>query len=33
MEEHELDLLEDLFEDLDIDGPDTAQMFQLYGVF
>ena len=33
MEEHELDLLEDLFEYLDIDGPDANQMIQLYGVF
>lgn len=33
MEEHELDLLEDLFEDLHIDGPDVNQMFQLYGIF
>lgn len=33
MEEHELDLLEDLFEYLDIDGPDSNQMFRLYGVF
>ncbi|MDQ6528937.1 hypothetical protein [Flavobacterium sp. LHD-85] len=33
MEEHELDLLEDLFEYLDLDGPDKDQMFQLYGIF
>jgi hypothetical protein len=33
MEEHELDLLEDLFEYLDIDGPNPNQMFQLYGIF
>lgn len=33
MEEHELDLLEDLFEDLTIDGPDNNQMHTLYGIF
>ncbi len=32
-EEHELDLLEDLFEELSIDGPTRDQMYQLYGVF
>lgn len=33
MEEHELDLLEDLFEFINIDGPNAVQMYQLYGVF
>ena len=32
-DENELDLLEDLFDYLDIDGPDGDQMFQLYGIF
>ncbi|PQJ69618.1 MULTISPECIES: hypothetical protein [Flavobacteriaceae] len=32
-EEHELDLVEDLFEYLDLDGPDKEQMYKLYGVF
>jgi hypothetical protein len=32
-EEHELDLVEDLFEYLDIGGPDEDQMYSLYGVF
>jgi hypothetical protein len=32
-EEHELDVLEDLFEYLDLDGPDRGQMYRLYGVF
>lgn len=32
-DDQELDLLEDLFEYLDIDGPDAQQMFQLYGIF
>jgi hypothetical protein len=32
-EEHELDLLEELFEFLELDGPDNDQMFTLYGVF
>lgn len=32
-EEHELDLVEDLFEYLDLDGPDSEQMYALYGVF
>ena len=33
MEEHELDLLEDLFDFIDIDGPNADQMHQLYGIF
>ncbi len=33
LDEHELDLLEDLFDYLNIDGPDEDQMFQLYGIF
>ena len=32
MEEHELDLLEDLFDFIDIDGPNADQMHQLYGI-
>jgi hypothetical protein len=32
-EEHELDIVEDLFDYLDIDGPDRDQMYGLYGVF
>ena len=32
-EEHELDLLEEMFEYLDINGPDKNQMYKLYGVF
>ena len=32
-DEHELDLLEDLFEELNINGPTKDQMFQLYGIF
>jgi hypothetical protein len=32
-EEHELDVVEDLFDYLDIDGPDRDQMYGLYGVF
>lgn len=32
-EEHELDLLEDLFEFLDLDGPDENQMHKLFDVF
>ncbi len=32
-EEHELDVIEDLFDFLDIDGPDADQMCTLYGVF
>jgi hypothetical protein len=32
-EEHELDLVEDLFEYLDLNGPDNEQMYELYGVF
>lgn len=32
-EEHELDIIEDLFEFLDLEGPDANQMYQLYGVF
>lgn len=32
-EEHELDIVEDLFEYLDLDGPDRDQMYELYGVF
>ena len=32
-EEHELDIVEDLFEYLDLDGPDEDQMYRLYGVF
>lgn len=32
-DEHELDLLADLFEELNIDGPTKDQMFQLYGIF
>ncbi|MBR9855743.1 MAG: hypothetical protein GYB37_14385 [Algicola sp.] len=31
--EHELDLIEDLFEHLDLDAPTDDQMYQLYGVF
>jgi len=32
-EEHDLDIVRDLFEHLDIDGPDHDQMYQLFGVF
>jgi hypothetical protein len=32
-EEHELDLVEDLFEYLDLEGPDKEQMYALYGIF
>ncbi|QDO95280.1 hypothetical protein FNB79_15305 [Formosa sediminum] len=32
-EEHELDLIEDLFDYLDIDQPTSEQMYALYGVF
>lgn len=32
-EEHALDIVEDLFEYLDIDTPTAAQMYTLYGVF
>lgn len=32
-EEHELDMLEELFDYLDINGPDTDQMYKLYGIF
>ena len=32
-EEHELDIIEDLFEYLDLDGPDRDQMYELYGIF
>lgn len=32
-EEHELDVIEDLFEYLDLDEPEEDQMYQLYGVF
>lgn len=32
-DEHELDLLEDLFEDLSLDGPTKDQMFTLYDIF
>lgn len=32
-EEHELDVIEDLFEYLDLDEPEDDQMYQLYGVF
>lgn len=32
-EEHELDIIEDLFDYLDLDGPDKEQMYTLYGVF
>lgn len=32
-EEHELDVVEDLFEYLDLDGPNRDQMYKLYGVF
>lgn len=32
-EEHELDIIADLFEYLDLDKPDTEQMYALYGVF
>jgi hypothetical protein len=32
-EEHKLDVIEDLFEYIDIEGPDENQMYQLYGVF
>lgn len=32
-EEHVLDIVEDLFDYLDIEGPDNAQMYRLYGVF
>lgn len=32
-EDHELELLEDLFEELDIDNPTKDQLFQLYGIF
>ncbi|REE27257.1 hypothetical protein DFQ09_10185 [Winogradskyella pacifica] len=32
-EEHELDIVEDLFEYLDLDEPTSDQMYTLYGVF
>lgn len=32
-EEHELDIVEDLFDYLDLNGPDNDQMYTLYGVF
>lgn len=32
-EEHELDIVEDLFEYLDLDRPTVDQMYKLYGVF
>jgi hypothetical protein len=32
-EEHELDLLEDLFEMLDVEKPTKEQMYKLFGVF
>lgn len=32
-EEHELDCAEDLFEYLDLNGPDKEQMYTLYGIF
>lgn len=32
-EEHELDVVEDLFDYLDLNGPDAQQMYKLYGVF
>ena len=33
MEEHVLDVLDDLFENLHVDGPDENQMFDLYNIF
>jgi len=32
-EEHKLDIVEDLFDYLDLDGPDGEQMYTLYGIF
>lgn len=32
-ERNKLEVLEDLFESLDIEGPDEDQMYQLYGIF
>lgn len=32
-EEHDLDMVEDLFKDLDLDAPNAEQMYKLFGVF